>query len=133
MREGSMDETKKDFFEDTYGVFTEYVDDRILLLKIQAAEKSGKVVALTIKMAVLALFAFFIMLFLSMMGGYYFAELTGSMFYGFCIIAGIYVVLLLIFLVVYKNVLSKRLIDVVIKIFFEKSSTEAALMNEDDE
>lgn len=128
-----MDETKKDFFEDTYGVFTEYVDDRILLLKIQAAEKSGKVVALTIKMAVLALFAFFILLFLSMMGGYYFAELTGSMFYGFCIIAGIYVVLLLIFLVVYKNVLSKRLIDGVIKIFFEKSSTEAALMNEDDE
>ena len=128
-----MEKTKKDFFEDTYGVFTEYVDDRILLLKIQAAEKSGKVVALTIKMAVLALFVFFIMLFLSMMGGYYFAELTGSMFYGFCIIAGIYVVLLLVFLVLYKNVLSKRLVDLVIKIFFEKSSTEAALMNEDDE
>lgn len=128
-----MEETKKDFFEETYAVFTEYVDDRMLLLKIQAAEKSGKLIAAIIKMAVVALFIFFILLFVSIMSGYYFAELTGSMFYGFSIVAGIYIFLLLIFLLINKQILSKRIMNTVIRIFFERSAVETDLNNEEDE
>lgn len=128
-----MEETKKDFFEETYGVFTDYVDDRMLLLKIQAAEKSGKLISAIIKMAVVALFIFFILLFVSIMGGYYFAELTGSMFYGFSIVAGIYIFLLLIFLLINKQFLSKRIMNTVIRIFFERSAVETDLNNEEDE
>jgi len=127
-----MDENKEDFFEETYGVFTEYVDDRMLLLKIQAAEKSGKLVSAFITIAVVALFTFFILLFLSIMGGYYFAEVTGSMFYGFSIIAGIYIFLLLAFLFINKQVLSKRIMNMVIRIFFERSTVEEDLNNEDE-
>ncbi len=128
-----MEENKKDFFEETYGMFTDYVDDRILLLKIQTAEKSGKLIAATVKMAVVALFVFFILLFVSIMGGYYFAEVTGSTFYGFSIIAGIYVFLLLLYLVLDKQVISKRIVNTVVKIFFERSAAETDLNNEDDE
>lgn len=128
-----MEETKKDFFEETYGVFTEYVDDRMLLLKIQAAEKSGKLISAIIKMAVVALFIFFILLFVSIMGGYYFAELTGSMFYGFSIVAGIYIFLLLVFLLINKQFLSKRIMNTVIRIFFERSAVETDLNNQEDE
>lgn len=128
-----MEEAKKDFFEETYGVFTEYVDDRMLLLKIQAAEKSGKLISAIIKMAVVALFIFFILLFVSIMSGYYFAELTGSMFYGFSIVAGIYIGLLLIFLFINQQFLSKRIMNTVIRIFFERSAVETDLNNEEDE
>lgn len=128
-----MEETKKDFFEETYGVFTEYVDDRMLLLKIQAAEKSGKLISAIIKMAVVALFIFFILLFVSIMSGYYFAELTGSMFYGFSIVAAIYIFLLLIFLLINQQFLSKRIMNTVIRIFFERSAVETDLTNEEDE
>lgn len=127
-----MEENKKEFFEDTYELFTEYVDDRMLLLKIQAAEKSGKLMSAFITMAVVALFTFFILLFASIMGGYYFAEITGSTFYGFSIIAGIYIFLLLAFLLINKKILSRYIIDLVIKIFFEKSAVETDLNNEDE-
>ena len=127
-----MEENKEDFLEETYGLFTDYVDDRILLLKIQAAEKSGKLMSAFITMAVVALFTFFILLFVSIMGGYYFAEVTGSMFYGFSIIAGIYIFLLLTFLFINKHVLSKRIIDMVIRIFFERSTVETDLSKDDE-
>lgn len=128
-----MEEPKKGFFEETYGVFTEYVDDRMLLLKIQAAEKSGKLISAIITMAVVALFIFFILLFVSIMSGYYFAELTGSMFYGFSIVAGIYIFLLLVFLLINKRFLSKRIMNTVIRIFFERSAVETDLNSEEDE
>jgi hypothetical protein len=127
-----MEEKKDDFFEETYGLLTDYVDDRILLLKIQAAEKSGKLMSAFVTMAVVALFTFFILMFISIMGGYYFAEKTGSTFYGFSIIAGIYVVLLMIFLVLDKRIFSKRIVNVVIKIFFERSAVESDLSKEDE-
>jgi hypothetical protein len=127
-----MEENKKDFFEDTYSLFTDYVEDRILLLKIQTAEKSGKLLSALMTIAVLALFSFFILLFISIMGGYYFAEVTGSMFYGFSIIAGIYIVSLLVFLLVNKQVLSKRIMNMVIRIFFERSAVETDLNDSDE-
>lgn len=127
-----MEEDKKDFLDETYGLFTDYVEDRILLLKIQTAEKSGKLLAALMSIAVLALFGFFILLFISIMGAYYFAEVTGSTFYGFSIIAGIYVMLLLVFLFVNKQVLSKRIMNMVIRIFFERSAVETDLNNNDE-
>lgn len=125
-----MEENKEDFFEETYELFTNYVEDRILLLKIQAAEKSGKLISAIVTLAVIALFVFFILFFISMMGGYYFAELTGSTFYGFSIIAGIYVVLLLVFLLLNKTLISRGIINMVIRIFFEKSHAETDLDDE---
>jgi hypothetical protein len=125
-----MEDDKKGFLRETYEVFTAYVDDRLLLLKIQAAEKSGKLVAALVTMMVVMLSVFFILFFVSMMGGYYFAELTGSAFYGFSIIAGIHVFLLLLFLLLNKGVFSGRIIDRVIRIFFE---SREPLPSDDDE
>ena len=128
-----MEEAKKDFFEETHSLLSDYVDDRILLLKIQTAEKSGKLISAMVRLAVVSLFSFFIILFVSIMGGYFFAELTGSMFYGFSIVAGIYIFLLIIFLTLDKQVFSKRIMNMVIKIFFEKSAGEIELNDGDDE
>lgn len=127
-----MEENNKDFIDETYGMLTDYVDDRMLLLKIQAAEKTGRLISAFLTIAVVALFIFFILLFVSIMGGFYFAERLGSTFYGFSIVAGIYVVLLFTFLIINKHVFSKRIMDTVIRIFFEKSAVENNLTYEDD-
>jgi ABC-type glycerol-3-phosphate transport system permease component len=128
-----MQESNNDFFEDTHALLTNYVDDRLLLLKIKAAEKSGKLVSAVITFLIVAFFIFFILLFISIMGGYYFAEVTGSTFLGFSIIAGIYFVLFLLFLAMRKQLVSKRINNHVIKIFFEKSANEMELNSQDDE
>lgn len=128
-----MEDNEKDFFGDTHTLLTEYVDDRILLLKIQAAEKSGKLISTLVTMAVVALFSFMILIFLSLMGGYYFAELTGSKVAGFGIIAAIYVFVLLVFLVLNRSVFSKRINNLVIRIFFERSPSETDLNDFDND
>jgi hypothetical protein len=122
----------KDFFEETYTLLTNYVDDRLLLLKIRAAEKSGKLAAIIVKLAVTLFFIFFIFLFVSIMGGYYFSEITGSQFYGFGIIAGIYVFLFLMFLLFRKQI-SRQVMNTVIHVFFERSAGEINSNDDYDE
>jgi hypothetical protein len=126
-------ENEKDFFGDTYSLFTNYVDDRLLLLRIQAAEKSGKLAGALIKMVVTAFLVSLILLFISITGGYYFAEITGSMVYGFGIIALLHIFLLSVFLLLNKQFISKRVMNMVIRIFFERSPNELELNEDDDE
>ncbi len=126
-----MKEENKDFFEDTHGLITAYVEDRILLTKIRMAKKSGQLISSAASFLVTLVLLFFILLFVGLMGGYYFAEKLGSLFYGFSIVAGIYFVLLCVFLILNKFVFSKRIINSTIKLFFD--NTDQDLEDEDDE
>lgn len=128
-----MDTTKNDFFEDTYKLFTNYVDDRILLLKIQTAEKTGKFIVATIKILVVALLLFLIILFLSVMGALYFSKMFESYFLGFAMMTGIYIFLLLFYLVLNKYFISKKIMNSVITGFFEPSKVEQDLNHKDYE
>lgn len=128
-----MEPAKSDFFEDTYKLLTDYVDDRVLLLKIQAAEKTGKLAAALIKLMVVALIFFFIVLFFSVVGALYFSELLGSYLYGFGAMLAIYIGLLLIYLLLNKYFFSKRIMNSVIQVFFTPSQVEQDLNQEDDE
>lgn len=126
-------ENEKDFFEDTYQVLTNYVEDRILLLRIRAAEKSGKLAAILVKMAFVLVFVFFILLFASLTLGYYLSELTGSTTRGFGILTGSYLVVFLLFLVINKQFISKWVINTVIRVFFEKTQAELDADNDNDD
>ena len=116
-----MPEKEEDYFDRTYEVIKDYTEDRLLLLKIQAAKKTGKLISKLIFIAVSAMLLFFLLLFVSMMLGYYFAELTGSLFAGFSIVAGIYFVLFLLFVLLFRNFISVRIMDMVTDIFFENN------------
>lgn len=119
-----MDEKQNDFFADTYKLLTTYIDDRLLLLKIQTAEKTGKLISSLLTLIISLLLVFFMLFFISMMGGYYFAELTGSQFYGFAIIVGIYFIVLIGFILLSKKYLSKIILNKVIRVLFEKSNSD---------
>ena len=125
-----MQNENENYFEETYELLKKYSDDRILLLKIQAAQKTGKLISKLVFISISALLLFFLLFFVSIMLGYFFADLTGSLFYGFSIVAGMYLLLFLLFLLLFKNVISKKIMDMIALIFFENNNV---VEDEDDE
>jgi hypothetical protein len=119
-----MSDKRNAFFEDTQELVEDYVNNRLNLLKLQTAEKSSKLVTLIFAGLVIGLLAFFILLFLSIMAGYFFAELTHSQFYGFGIVAAFYILLLVAVIYMRKKFLDKYISDTVVKIFFDSNDDE---------
>ncbi len=118
-----MDDIKEDFFTESRKELEQYVQDRILLLKMQASEKTARLVALLFTVLMIALLGFFILLFLSIMAGYYFAGITGSLFSGFGIVAAFYVVIMIL-LILTRSWFDKKIINTVIGIFFDKTDED---------
>lgn len=115
---------KPGFFEETEEMVEKYVQDRMLLFKLQATEKAANLVALMVSGIVIGMIGFFILMFLSIMAGYYFAELTGSLFYGFGIITLVYIVLLIVLVVLRKKILHNFVANTVVRIIFDKQTDE---------
>lgn len=120
---------KKGFFEETEEMVEKYVNDRMLLLKLQASEKAAHLTALLVSGIAIGMVAFFILMFLSIMAGYFFAELTNSLFYGFGIIALLYIILLIILITMRKKILHDFVANTVVRIFFEKQNDDDELNN----
>ncbi|MFT3933258.1 MAG: phage holin family protein [Chitinophagaceae bacterium] len=119
-----MPEEKQSFFEETQDVLESYVNNRIRLLKLQTAEKSSRVVTLLFAGLVIGILSFFILLFLSIMAGYFFSEKLHSQFYGFGLVALIYILLLVLAIYLRKKYLDKYIFDRVIKILFDTDTDE---------
>ncbi len=111
--------SKDRFFAETEELVETYVKDRLLLIRMEAAEKGAKLAAHFVTGLSLGLLFFFILLFVSIMAGYYFSEVTGSQFYGFGIIAGFYLLLFIVLLLVRKRYIFPFLTDFVIKTLFD--------------
>src|SRR5215831_11455100 len=112
------------FFAESREVLEKYIQDRLLLLKLQLTEKISKLVAAMFTSLLIAVLGFFILLFLSIMAGYLFASLTGSTFLGFGIVAAFYLILLIVIIAIRKNVIHKNIINMVIEVMFEKTKDE---------
>lgn len=114
------DEQKPDYFERIETLGERYLRDRIQLLKLEATEKSATVGSAALVFFVVAMLAMFMLFFVSLMGAYYFAELTGSLFYGFSIVTGIYLLLLVIVLALRKKTITPKLTNLLIRLLWDK-------------
>jgi ABC-type glycerol-3-phosphate transport system permease component len=114
----------QNFFEESKQALKKYLQDRLLLIKLQLTEKISKLVAVMFTSLLIVVIGFFIVLFLSMMAGFYFASLTGSNYIGFAIVAGFYVILLIVIIALRKRVLQKNIINMIIEVMFEKTKEE---------
>jgi len=119
-----MEQEEISFFEESRQHLEGYIQDRLLLLKLQTAEKTARLAGVLFTGVVLALLSFFVLLFLSIMGGYFFASLTGSLYWGFGIIAFFYLLLLTLVVKFRKVLIEKWVADTIIKIFFEREKEE---------
>jgi energy-coupling factor transporter transmembrane protein EcfT len=114
-----MEKTQEPFFKESGDRIEAYVKDRLLLFKLQGAQKISRLAAMMFAILVVAVLVFFIMLFLSIMLGYYFAELTGSLYLGFGILSALYIILLFVLIKLRKSVLEKMITNVVVNILFD--------------
>ena len=119
-----MEKQDQGYFEKTETMLRQYIGDRMLLFKLRATEQSARLTAIIIVGVVLLFLGFFMLLFISIMAGYYFAELTGSLFYGFGIVTAFYLVLLVIVLLLRKKHLQPYITNMVIRNAFDKSTDD---------
>jgi hypothetical protein len=121
-----MPADKQSFFEETQDLIESYVSNRLKLLKLQTAERSSRMVTLIFAGLLIGILSFFILLFLSMMAAWFFAEKLHSQFYGFGIVALIYILLLVAAIFFRKKYLDKYIFHRVIKILFDSSTDDEA-------
>src|SRR6188508_2116906 len=98
-------EKEPDYFIESKEKIKQYIQDRLLLLKLDMVEKTSKLVSVMFIGLLLTILSFFIILFLSFMAGYYFASLTNSLYLGFGIVCGFYLLLLVFIIVAGKRML----------------------------
>lgn len=121
-----LEKEKQTFFEETRNLVEGYVEDRILLFKLQTGEKIAKMVSSSYIMLIIGLLFFVILLILTVIAGYFLAFLTNNFIIGFGIVAVFYVILIFIVYSMHKKFLGKRVMDSVIKLLFEnKEETNA--------
>lgn len=119
-----MSSEQPSFFEDLKQLIISYFEAKLQLYKIDAYEKVAKVMAVLFSSIVITVLAFFLLFFLSISGGFYFAELLNSNALGFLIVFGFYVVLFILVVKYRKNILEKYITDKVIEQLFDKGENE---------
>ena len=99
----------------------EYLGVRFDLLRLQIAESISGILSKTATLIITGYLLFFILLFLSIAAGYFFASLLGSNELGFLCVAGIYTLLLLVFILFRKRIIERPVIKAVIRLLFPKT------------
>ncbi len=116
-----MEQQAEHFFAESKAKIRNYFKNRLLLIKLQAVEKIAKLSSAMFTGLIIAILGFFILLFLSIMAGYLFADLTHSLFMGFGIVTLFYIVLLVILIKMRKKLLERFIVNTVIKIIFDQT------------
>ncbi len=108
-------EPESNFFTDTINLLKQYVSDRITLIKLQSIEKISSLAASIASGVTLALLGLFFLIFLSITLGFLFASWLHSNTAGFGIVAGIYLLLIIIIVVfgkkIFGNLITKKIIQ----------------------
>ncbi|MEJ7735939.1 MAG: hypothetical protein WKF97_00820 [Chitinophagaceae bacterium] len=116
-----MEADKAGFFKATQQLAEEYVKERLLLLKLQTAEKTARLFAVVFAAFIFGFLSFFVLLFLSLMAVFYIAGLTGSIYYGLGIMTAFYSLLLFLCIYFRRQWLYKFFSDLVVRLFFENT------------
>jgi hypothetical protein len=120
---GQPKEKKENFFVESKKLLEQYIQDRILLIKLEASKKAATTTAGIVNGVVLGLLAFFALTFLSITLGFVFSELTGSFIWGFGIVSAIYIVLI-VTVILAKKWLSRKVSNAVISSIYSKKKQE---------
>lgn len=111
-------EPQEGLYENVQQTVKQLVSDRLLLAKMEAAEKFSIIGGKVITAVVAGVLLFFALLFISLMAGYYFSQVFESFFVGFGLVAAFYVLLLIILLAFVKVPLQRSIENGVISTLF---------------
>ncbi len=108
------------FFTEVKDRFQAYVTDRITLVKLQAVEKISVVTAAIISGVLLVVFGLFLLIFISITLGFLFSHWLDSYAAGFGIVAGIYLLLILLVVFFGKKLFGNAVTHKMIQNFLKK-------------
>lgn len=104
-----------DFFTETKDLLKKYISDRITLVKLLAIEKVSTIAAGIVSGVILLVLVLFFLVFASITLGFFLAHLLDSNTAGFGIVAGIYLLLLIIIIAfgkkMFGNLVTKKIIQ----------------------
>jgi len=116
-------EEQKFSFKGVFQKSKEYIDTRFKLFKLKLVERSSRLIASLIVDVVRAVFAVFVVFFLSLALGFYLSELLGSSSLGFLATGGIFV-LLIVLVSLCESPLERLFMNLSIKRFLQKWNDE---------
>ncbi|WP_353181323.1 phage holin family protein [Parapedobacter lycopersici] len=122
-------EDKKFSIKGVFQKSKEYIDTRFKLAKLRLVERSSRLIASLLVDGIKAVFAIFVIFFLSLALGFYLSELLGSSSLGFLATGGIFVLLIILVSLV-ESRLERLFMNLSIKRFLQKWNDE---ITEDDE
>ena len=114
---------KEGFFVETKEMIEEYVEDRMLLLRLQLTEKAAKLTPFIFIAIVVCFLLLILVMIISFIAGYYLSKALNSYAAGFGILAGLYVLLIALALYMHKKIFSKYIADKVVKLSFQKNES----------
>ncbi|MCE3258552.1 MAG: hypothetical protein K0S12_193 [Bacteroidetes bacterium] len=99
---------QREKIEDLTDHIKTYIDTNYQLVKLQATERSAAVGSVMISGVLLGAMSVLILLFTSVWAGFYLSHLFDDSYSGFAIVAGVYMILAIVFLCGGKQLLEKR-------------------------
>jgi Protein of unknown function (DUF1469). len=109
----------EDFFAEIKQKIEAYINDRVLLFKLQSTKKVSKLISGLLVGLIVFFLLIFVLLFLSIAAGFYFSTLTHSAFYGFGIVAVIYLLLFFVIIKFRKPLIERPIVALIIKLLFD--------------
>ncbi len=114
------EETNPNYFQDTKSKVKQYIQQRLLLFRLQATEKVSKIAAAIITTILMAVIGIFFLIFISIAAGLWLGEILNSYAAGFGIVTAVYLLLLLFVIFGLKKMLQNTFINKLIQLFHKK-------------
>jgi len=108
------------YFQETKRKLKQYVEQRILLMRLQATQKLTRIIAVLFTTIVIILTGLFLLIFASITAGYWLADITGSLTAGFGIVALFYLVAFLFVIFFLRKILQNFFINQFIHLINKK-------------
>lgn len=116
-----MEPASSSFFSQYKERIEQYLQNRLRLIQLQLTQKVAELSGNITWWLLIAMVAFFMLMSLSIMLGYFFAQLTGSVPLGFACLTGVYLLLLLL-LIAGRKIIRNNVRDSVIQSMLDKKT-----------
>lgn len=98
----------------------DYIEVRLDLIRLHTAENISRILSSTATLVIIGYLLFFILFFFSFALGFFLGKRFESNELGFLCVGAFYLVFLIFFIIIRKQIVEKPIIKVIVKLFFPK-------------
>ncbi|MES2558235.1 MAG: phage holin family protein [Bacteroidota bacterium] len=109
----------EEFADKTKQQLSEYIQLRLDLLKADFTEKTALIFSKMITGVIVLVMLFMVVLFASLVMGFFFGNMLGSLMWGFAVVTGFYLVLIILVLLLKDKLIQTPVANQIINIMYE--------------